>query len=59
MGAISLRDTAEAALAVMHSRGFEEAQVTVATIRQDELNIADNEPSLLRSTDAICSSPTD
>ena len=52
MGAITLRDSAQGALALMQSRGFDQAQVTAATMRQDELNIADNEPSLLRSTDS-------
>lgn len=50
--AMRLRDSAERALALMRARGFDEAQVTAAATRQDELNISDNEPSLLRTTDA-------
>src|SRR5690606_25532125 len=43
---------AEAALALLESRGFDEAQVTLSTVRQDEVNIAQGEPNLMRSTDA-------
>lgn len=46
-----LREKAVSALALMKARGFDQAQVTASSTRQDELNIADNEPSLLRSTD--------
>lgn len=52
MGAISMRDTVEGALAEMRTRGFDAAQATIVARRQDEVNIALNEPSLLRSTDS-------
>ena len=52
MGAISLRDTVEGALAEMRARGFDAAQATIVARCQDEVNIALNEPSLLRSTDS-------
>lgn len=45
-----LRDTAEQALALMRSSGFDHAQVDAVVAAQDELNIAHNQPSLLRST---------
>jgi PmbA protein len=54
MSEITLRDTAEGALALMKARGFDGAQVTVYAERKDEVNIAHNEPSLLRSTDSLC-----
>ncbi len=50
--ATSLREPAEGALALMRARGFDQAQVTASSTREDELNIADGEPSLLRSTDS-------
>ncbi|HZF78976.1 MAG TPA: metallopeptidase TldD-related protein, partial [Rubrivivax sp.] len=46
----ALQDTAEQALALMRAQGFEHAQVDAVVTAQDELNIAHNEPSLLRST---------
>ena len=46
-----LHDTAEQALALMHAQGFDHAQVTASLTTQDEVNIAHNEPSLLRSTE--------
>lgn len=49
---LALREPAESALALMRARGFDAAQVTVSSKREDEINIADSEPSLLRSTDA-------
>lgn len=52
MGAISPGDTVEGALAEMRARGFDAAQATIVSRRQDEVNIALNEPSLLRSTDS-------
>src|SRR6186713_201702 len=52
MGAVSLRDTVEVALAEMRARGFNQAQATVVARRQDEVNINLSEPSLLRSTDS-------
>jgi PmbA protein len=48
----TLKDTAERVLALMRSRGFDDAQVVVATTRLSECNIAFNEPSLLRSLDS-------
>lgn len=53
MGAISLRDSAEGALALMRARGFDEAQVTASSARLDEVSIIDTEPNLLRSTDSL------
>jgi PmbA protein len=41
---------AEQTLALMRAQGFEHAQVSVLHTEQDELNIAHNQPSLLRST---------
>ncbi len=52
MDAPVLRDVAFQALDLMRSVGFDEAQATATTARKDEVNIADNEPSLLRSTDS-------
>ena len=49
---IELRTAATRALEQMRKRGFEHAQVTAMATRQDEVNIAHGEPSLLRSTDA-------
>lgn len=43
---------AEQVLAALKARGFEHAQVTVSETRRCELNLAHNEPSLLRSNDA-------
>ena len=42
--------SAEAALAALRARGFEQVQVTVSESHRQELNLAHNEPSLLRST---------
>jgi PmbA protein len=53
MGAISLRDSAEGALALMRARGFDEAQVTASSAHLDEVSIIDTEPNLLRSTDSL------
>ena len=47
----ALHDHAERALALMRAQGFDEAQVGVSLRLQDELNIALDEPSLLRSTE--------
>lgn len=47
-----LQAMAEQALASMRAAGFDDAQVTALHQRLDELNIAHNEPSLLRSTEA-------
>ena len=49
---IELRLAASKALERMRARGFAEAQVTAVSSRQDEVNLALNEASLLRSTDA-------
>ena len=45
-----LKDVAEQALALMRAQGFDAAQVSSMLTQQDELNIADNEISLMRST---------
>ena len=45
-----LKDVAEQALALMRAQGFDAAQVNASLTQQDELNIADNEISLMRST---------
>lgn len=47
-----LQDAAVRALERMRARGFDGAQVTAVATRQDEVNIAQGEPSLLRTTDA-------
>lgn len=47
-----LQDAAAQALAQMRGAGFDDAQVTAAHSRLDELSIAHNEPSLLRSTES-------
>jgi PmbA protein len=44
-----LHDNAEQALALMRAQGFEQAQVGVSCSFQDELNIAHNHASMLRS----------
>lgn len=46
----ALQDAAEQALALMRRQGFEHAQVDAMATAQHELNIAHDEPSLLRST---------
>ncbi|HEX6703695.1 MAG TPA: metallopeptidase TldD-related protein [Albitalea sp.] len=52
MNGNELQDTAERVLALMRAQGFDQAQVSVELARQDELNIAHNEASLLRSTES-------
>jgi PmbA protein len=47
-----LKSAAQQALELMKKAGFEHAQVTAAHTQLDELNVAHNEPSLLRSTEA-------
>ena len=42
---------AESTLAQMTAAGFDDSQVSVSVSEQDELNIAHNEASLLRSTE--------
>ena len=49
---LELRSAATKALERMRAQGFQEAQVTAVATRQDEVNIAHGEPSLLRSTDS-------
>ncbi|WOJ91938.1 metallopeptidase TldD-related protein [Congregibacter variabilis] len=41
---------AEAVLQQMHGAGFDDSQVSARAVEQDEINIAHNEASLLRST---------
>lgn len=48
----TLRNAAQTALELMHGAGFEHAQVTAAHTQLDELNVAHNEPSLLRSAES-------
>lgn len=54
MGAaeMNLQDKAADALALMRDAGFDDAQVTAVHTKLDELNVAHNEPSLLRSTES-------
>ncbi len=47
----TLRDHAERLLGWMTAQGFDQAQVSVGWHRQSELNVAHNEPSLMRSTE--------
>jgi PmbA protein len=49
---IELHSAAGRALERMRARGFSDAQVTAVSSRQDEVNLALNEASLLRSTDS-------
>lgn len=49
---MELRNAATRALERMKARGFDEGQATAFAVRQDEVNIARSEPSLLRSTDS-------
>lgn len=49
----TLLQAAEAALAAMRQAGFDHAQVTASRVALDELNVVDNEPSLLRSTETF------
>jgi PmbA protein len=46
-----VQDDAARALEMMRAAGFDDAQVTAVNSRLQELNIAHNEPSLLRSTE--------
>lgn len=48
---INVQDIAASTLEKMQSVGFDNAQVSVSVSEQDELNISNNEPSLLRSTE--------
>ncbi|WP_048438921.1 metallopeptidase TldD-related protein [Caenimonas sp. SL110] len=48
----TLKNAAQTALELMRSAGFEHAQVTAAHTQLDELNVAHNEPSLLRSAES-------
>ncbi|TDP62462.1 metallopeptidase TldD-related protein [Roseateles toxinivorans] len=47
-----LQDAAEQALALMRAQGFDQAQVSASAVVQDELNIAHNHASLMRSTES-------
>lgn len=47
---MTLQDLAGQALALMQAQGFEAARADASRVRQDELNFAHNEPSLMRST---------
>ncbi len=49
--AMTIRETAERALARLERQGFDDAQVTVNVTLRDELNFAHDEASLLRSTE--------
>ena len=49
---VDLQAVAQLALSQMTAAGFEHAQVTASRTRMSEVNIAHDEPSLLRSTDA-------
>ncbi len=48
-----LQDAAEQALAAMREQGFHHAQVTAQHTQLEELNINNNEPTLLRSTESV------
>jgi len=48
---MNIQHTAERALAQMRKEGFEHAQVSASVLTLTELNVAHNEPSLLRSTE--------
>ncbi|MBI5278236.1 MAG: hypothetical protein HY854_17440 [Burkholderiales bacterium] len=48
---IRLQAAAERALEAMRVAGFDQAQVTASRTGLDELNVKDNEPTLLRSTE--------
>lgn len=48
----STASSAEKVLAALRQRGFDHAQVTVSDTRRCELNLAHNEPSLLRSNES-------
>jgi PmbA protein len=50
---IDLHDTASQALSLMRGAGFHDAQVTAAHSKLDELAIAHNEPTMLRSTEGF------
>ena len=52
MTSLNLDETADMALQLMQTQGFSQAQVNVSCHEQDEVNIAHNEPSLLRSTES-------
>ncbi|MEQ1804074.1 MAG: metallopeptidase TldD-related protein [Burkholderiaceae bacterium] len=51
--ATELQNTAERALTLMRAQGFEHAQVSVIRQLRAEVNVAHNEPSLLRSNEAF------
>ena len=51
VGSVRLRDIAADALVRMREIGFEHAQATASALAKEEINIAHNEPSLMRSTE--------
>ena len=53
MDKIALHDTAAQALAFMRDAGFDDAQVTAVHTKLDELAVAHNEPTMLRSTEGL------
>lgn len=52
MSDLNLQEVAQHALSLMRVQGFDAAQVVASRVAQEELNIAHNEPSLLRSTES-------
>jgi PmbA protein len=52
MGARDLHDVAARVLALMRKQGFHGAQVSAGSTRQDEVNVAHNQPALLRTTES-------
>ena len=50
--AFAIDSAAEQVLQALRRRGFEQVQVTVSDTLRCELNLAHNEPSLLRSNEA-------
>ena len=48
---VNCKQLAESTLEQMQAAGFDDSHVSVSLSEQDELNIAHNEPSLLRSTE--------
>ena len=49
---LAIDSAAEQALAALRAKGFSHAQVTISDTRRCELNLAHNDPSLLRSTES-------
>jgi PmbA protein len=48
---MDIKQTAETILERMQAAGFDDSHISVSVSEQDELNIAHNQPSLLRSTE--------